>query len=522
MNSSLESGPSHRSEKLKQKPLFPDTFCMTFGRMIKIMASVCLAAFLIAGCGGGGGGSDSGSGSGIGNGLGGTGVDASLRVVFPAPQSLSLGLVADSTLSDLQRYERSGTFSFQPSASLSMTERQDESQRYYAISSTIKRQIAYYRVVVSGPDMQTVSAEFPSSQTFAIIRVPSGNGRTIVIKALNTSREELLSTAPIVLNLDPASTRELVGQGGAGSGEGTVPVEFVLVDNIAPVTVIYASNGNTVEGPHRSAVDIVLSNNETDARLFYKVSEDGKPASSLIAVTSDYVQTQTTTTISLNQEAVYFFEFYSIDAQGNQESLQQKLITVNFNLNPPVTQLDYPGAPYKFFTAATVGLSVAMQTGQTGVISYQVDGGNQLKSTSLKHLEETRVTIGDGRVLSTPSVLSFQAAVTNGSEELSPRTTEFVLTDISVGGSVKVTFTGSAQSFVSTGRVPFCDTDATSYLVNADQCQSKGKLLIFKAGRASVGMGADFDCFRSVSSVISVTSSGSCKPCNQPGVDCPN
>jgi hypothetical protein len=290
------------------------------------------------------------------------------------------------------------------------------------------------------------------------------------------------------------------------------------------VTVIFSTGVDTIQGPHRSAINVVLSNNEENASLFYKISEKDKPISQLSAVTSTFVQAISTATVALNQEGVYLFQFYSVDLRGNRETERQQQIVINFNLNPPVSSVDYPGAPYKFFTAAQIGVSADILPTQTAVISYRPSPAESLQNTTpLRDRERAYVTLGDGRVPTDPNLLfEFRAVVNVAAEELIAKTTTVVLTDFSVGGQVVARFDSSATSALSTGRVLFCDTDATSALKDAVVCNNLGKRVILQTGTFAPGAGADYACFSSQGASMVLTSTGNCRPCNTPGVDCPN
>jgi hypothetical protein len=496
-----------------------DTFVMV--RPFFVILSLTIV--LLTGCGGGGGGGGDSSGGGLGSQAPSLS-EASLRIVFPEVASLSTGKVADYNLALLSQYESSATFTYQPVSELSQETRQLEYMRYFAISESTRREIARFRVVVTGQGMGTVTADFPVTEKFGVMRVPSGPARSVVIEALNASGLGLLKTVPIVLDLDAATTKELVGKGSTPSTPGVVPVEFTLVDNIAPVTIIYATNASAVEGPHRQAVTLVITNNEAGAPVFYHITEKDKPTSTLPSVTSTFVQATSTATVTLASEAVYLIRFYSEDTARNREVEQQRQVTVNFNVNPPVSSTDYPGAPYKFFTGAQVALSADVLPSQTAVVLYRIGGtGNFLETASLRDREQGFVVVGDGRVPASPATaLEFRARVNSGSEELTARTTSIVLTDFSVGGQVTARTELSPNTTVAGGRTLFCDTDSGSVLKDTAVCSGLGKRVRLRSGSFGASFGVDFPCFTSQGSSRVVTQVGNCAPCSQPGVNCPN
>ena len=139
-----------------------------------------------------------------------------------------------------------------------------------------------------------------------------------------------------------------------------------------------------LEGPHRTSVDIILSNFE-EAELSYKISEVGNEFSTLSAVTSGFISTVSTATINLSQEGVYLFQYFSTDASGNQEVLNEKQVTVNFNTNPPVTNIDYKGQPHKLFAGASIGMSIEMQDAETGTVTYIIDTSDAQTTRPLRN-----------------------------------------------------------------------------------------------------------------------------------------
>jgi len=498
----------------------------------KTLILMLFMVLLLSGCGGGGGGGDS-KGSGLGSGLSDTSVqESNLRIVFPSVASLSLSAVSDFDLLQMDGYRQRGTFLYDSSENLSELIRQQEYLKFFSLSQSVKNQIARFRVVVTdSARVKLAEGVYPVTQQFAVLRVPAGAGRLVQIHAYsstcepaNSSCVPLLSTPEISVNLSPAESTELVGKGQSATGGNVVPISFELVDNIAPVTVIFSTGADTIAGPHRSPINVVLSNNEANATLFYKVSEKDKPVSTLSAVTSTFVQSISTATVPLNQEGVYLFQFYSVDLRGNRETERQQQIVINFNQNPPVSSVDYPGSPYKFFTGAQIGVSADVLPSQTAVIAYRPSPTDSILNTNpLRDRERAYITLGDGRVPTNPNLqFEFRAIVNAAAEELTAKTTTVVLTDFSVGGQVVARFNSSATSALTTGRVLFCDTDASSALKDSVVCNNLGKRVLLQTGTFAPGAGADFACFTSQGASMVLTASGNCKPCNTPGVDCPN
>jgi len=399
----------------------------------------------------------------------------------------------------------------------------------YAVSS-LRNKIVQFKVTVTAPDLllpvvayfpQVIGEVLPDSGT---VPVPAGNQRKILIEGVGVegSGQVTLVAAEATVDLNPSTITTV---GGVDSNE---PLQFEEVDILAPITAIFLATTGDVEGPHRDPVDIILSNFE-GASLQYKISEKNNAASILSAVTSGFVTALSTATLRLDQQGVYIFEFQSKDSSGNIELLNEREITVNFNLSPPVSKIFYSGGGAKFFAGASLGFSMEMQDTETGTLTYAIGSEPSQTTTSLKNKEVTLVQVGlQGVVPVDPVVkLSFSSQITGGSAELSPQTTDLILTDISVNGSIVTTYEGSAGSYLTSGVLPFCDTDSSSIFIS-EACSNQGKRVLLLTGPFSPGQAGEFSCLKLINGELTVVdegSSGVCQSCktfkDQSGLDCP-
>jgi hypothetical protein len=360
-------------------------------------------------------------------------------------------------------------------------------------TSSLSGRVSKFRITVTGPGIAIPYVqEFPGYSTQATLYVESGLSRSILIEAIGIDidgTEKVLIKGTATVDLAPSTTVNL------GTGSDSPEVTFEIVDTNPPITAVFHAGSGLVEGPHMQAVDIILSNFE-DAVLYYKVSEKNNPNSTLIAVTSGFKTAVSTVTVSLNEEAVYLFEYYSVDNAGNQENLNEKEITVNFNSNPPKSVIQYSGSPYKMFSGSTLWMSVDMTAGLTGVLHYQLEGeSGEATSPELKSKEAFGLTVGAEGIIPTDGIYTLQywAEVLDGSVELTKNTTEIYVKNMV--NSEQTKFEGSASSVLSTGTVPFCDTDSGSIYVRPDVCGGAGKLVLLETGPFSPGNAVEYPCF---------------------------
>jgi hypothetical protein len=397
--------------------------------------------------------------------------------------------------------------------------------------SSLRGKISEFRVTVTGPGILIPLVQtFPSTTTEGVIRVESGKSRVILIEGVGVDMDgstRKLVSARTVVDLEPAIQLEL-------GVPGSKPIEFELIDTISPITAIFHSGSGLVEGPHRQTVDIILSNFET-ADLYYRVSEKDKPLSTLRAVTSGWQTAISTVTVRLEEEGTYLFEYYSQDSASNQEPRNEKEVVVNFNQNPPVTQMQYSGWPYKIFAGSRLGLAIEMASGQTGLINYQLGSEEELKTANLKRMELASVTVGTQGIVpnvqnltASPPVpaykLDYYAEILDGSVEAEKRSTDLYLTDMVVGGEIVTTFEAGSTGVYAAGFVPFCDTDSSSIYVDpTGTCGTQGKLVNLQTGPFSPGVAADYSCLKTgqktvggqtVATIEVVSDSSSCS------VDC--
>lgn len=391
---------------------------------------------------------------------------------------------------------------------------------------SVKNKITKYVIIVTAPDLLLPVREvFPSTAEQGSVKVDAGPSRNIRVEGHGVDidgQESTLIAAEVTVDLQPSLTTQV------GGPEAQVPLTFTQIDALAPITAAFPSGSASLEGPHRDQVDIILSNFE-GAELSYKISEVGNEFSTLSAVTSGFQTVISTVTVKLDQEGVYLFEYFSTDQAGNQEVLNEKRVTVNFNANPPVSILDYAGQPQKIFAGSSLGLSINMQADQTGVITYKIDGGDSQNTKALKNGEVEFVKIGVQGFIPENSIvnLQFSAEIPGGSVELSTNTTNIHLTDISIDGIVKTKFEGIANSVLSSGVTLFCDTENES-IHASESCNNQGKLVTLLTGPFSPGKAAEFACTRLIDGVLTVVDegvNGVCQNCttfkNASGQNCP-
>ena len=508
---------------------------------ITLVFSISLLISLVIGCGGGGSQNNQAS---FGSGLGGFGPVAKSTLVINFRDALNLNVsrVAsdyDHVRLQLNRADAvsnsvpvdiSANFGAEPNISDAMREELQRKLSVFQVRhsnlQSVKNKITQYRIVITAPDLLLpVIAVFPSTAQQGSVQVDSGPSRNIRVEGVGVDIdgiEKVLVAAQTTVSLEPSLTTQV------GGPEAQIPVTFTQIDTIAPITAAFPSGAGVLEGPHRAAIDIILSNFE-DAELNYKISEIGNEFSTLAAVTSGFVNAVSTATINLSEEGVYLFQYFSVDSSGNQEVLNEKQITVNFNDNPPVTNIDYRGQPHKLFAGASVGLSIQMQDQQTGTITYVIDSSDPQTTRSLRNKEVEFVQIGtQGFISANPLVnLEFSSEIAGGSVELSRQTTIIELTDISIGGVIQTKFEGVANSVYSSGVTLLCDTDSSS-IYASEVCQNQGKLITLMTGPFTPGNAAEFACIKVVGGQLTVVDNGVngvCQSCNSfktaSGQNCP-
>ncbi len=509
-------------------------------RVIVISVTALLIS-LVVGCGGGGSQTNEVS---FGSGLGGFGpmAKSTLVVNFRDALSLSVNRIAnDYDHSRLQVNKAGAVTNIVPvdlintlgAAAVISDPMQQELRRKlsafkvrYNNLQSVKNKITQYRIIITAPDLLLpVIAVFPSTAEQGSVQVDSGPSRNIRVEGVGVDIdgiEKVLVAAQTTVSLEPSLTTQV------GGSDAQIPITFTQIDTIAPITAAFPSGTGVLEGPHRTNVDIILSNFE-NSTLNYKISEVGNEFSTLSAVTSGFQTIFSTATISLNEEGIYLFQYFSTDSSGNQEVLNEKQITVNFNSNPPVTKIDYRGQPEKLFAGASLGMSIEMQPDQTGTITYSIDGSDPQQSGSLRSNEVELVQIGtQGFVPSNPLVnLEFFSEIAGGSVELSSQTTVIEITDISIGGIIQTNFEGVANSVYSSGVTLLCDTDNSS-IYTSEVCQNQGKLITLMTGPFTPGNAAEFACIRVVGGQLTVVDNGVngvCQSCNSfksaSGQNCP-
>jgi hypothetical protein len=509
---------------------------------LRSMAVVLPALFLVlAGCGGGGSGVNSGSGLGSGAFFS----DSQLKVNFFEALNLSVSEVA--TDRELVAYQIRKPVPFQTQAPFSWSKElgghpdlsrgriedlKASSQSIQAISyavSVLRKSIVQFRVTITADDLlvpviayfpKVIGEVLPSSGS---VPVPAGKERRILIEGIGVEAAKILVAAQATVDLDPSTITTV------GGVDSNAPLQFEEVDIVAPITSILLATAGDVEGPHRDPVELILSTSEGDT-LKYKVSEKNNANSILSAVTSGFISTLSTATVRLDQEGIYIFEFQSIDGAGNVELLNEKEITVDFNLNAPLSELSYSGSPAKFFAGAALGFSIQMQESETGTLNYTIGTEPTKTTTSLKNREITLVQVGiQGAIATYPTTvkISFSSQVFGGSAELSPRSTDLELTDISVNGSIVTSFEGAATSYLTSGVLPFCDTDSSSTFIS-QACSNQGKRVLLLTGPFSPGQAGGFSCLKLENGKLTVVDEGDagvCQNCtrfkNQRGLDCP-
>lgn len=508
-------------------------------RWVALSVSV-LMLLVLSGCGGG----SSSDVDSQGSGLGGFGLTAKSTLVISFKDALNLSVNRVASDLDHVRLQLNQPEAVTNKINLSLLDvmgsypaissgLQDELQRKlssfkvsYNNLQSVKNKIMKYKVIITAPDLLfPVQAFFPSTAEKGSIQVDAGPSRKIRVEGIGVDIdgiEKVLIAAETTLSLQPSLTTQI------GGGEAQVPIAFNLIDTLAPITAAFPSNNEPLEGPHRSKVDIILSNFE-GASLTYKISELGQEFSTLLAVTSGFKTLVSTVTITLSEEGVYLFEYYSTDEAGNREITNEKRVTVNFNNNPPVSKIDYKGSPQKIFAGSSVALSIDMLTSQTGVIHYKIDDEDSRDTRTLKSGEVEFVQIGVQGFIPPDATVNFEysAEISGGSVELTKNTTSIQLTDISINGIIKTNFEGSANSILSSGVTLFCDTDNQSIHVS-ESCQNQGKLVTLLTGPFSPGKAAEFACLRLVGGILTVVDegvNGVCQNCtsfkNASGQNCP-
>ncbi|MCO4783677.1 MAG: hypothetical protein KC646_15225 [Candidatus Cloacimonetes bacterium] len=499
---------------------------------------------MLSGCGGGGTTGQDGS-SGLNGAL--SGSRTSLSINFSNVLGLNQSQVANDWLMvqrELSRTENSLSKALSPdevgignAIELSDGTKKSVSNKLAshlsvqrAVSNLINK-VTKYRVLIETASKGVLwDKEYPSSQKTADdIQVEAGPDRKITVEGIGVDFDGLtkvLISAQANVNLEPAEIEVL------GGSNATIPITFEIKDSLAPVTAIFHAGSGVVEGPHRSAVEIVLSNFEK-ATVFYEITEQNKPASILTALTSGFQSAFSTATINLSQEGVYVFKYYSIDETGNQESLHEKLVVVNFNQGAPVSSTNYKGR--KFFAGGQVGFSVKMQNSETATIKYTIDGGTQVTSPDLKNNQLHLVQLGtQGFITQNPvMLLNFSSEIKNGSLELSTNSTSVELTDISIDGTIKTTFEGASTPFYGSEEI-YCDTDTSSIFVDQTTCLGQGKLKKLEMGPFVTSQGTHFSQVEMSNGkavllktnacadhCVDKTSAG-CKSCvlSTPGIDC--
>ena len=517
------------------------TFDIKTVSRVTALLSISLLISLVMGCGGGGSQNNQAS---FGSGLGGFGPVAKSTLVINFRNALSLSVNQVATDFDHVRLQLNRadavtnkvpvnlatTLGAEPLISDSM---QEELQRKlsafkvrYNNLQSVKNKITQYRIIITAPDLLLpVIAVFPSTAEQGSVQVDSGPSRNIRVEGVGVDIdgiEKVLIAAQTIVSLEPSLTTQV------GGPEAQIPVTFTQIDTIAPITAAFPAGAGVLEGPHRTSVDIILSNFE-DAQLSYKISEVGNEFSTLSAVTSGFLSTVSTATINLSQEGVYLFQYFSTDESGNQEVLNEKQVTVNFNTNPPVTKIDYKGQPHKLFAGASIGMSIEMQDQETGTVTYIIDTSDAQTTRPLKNKEVEFVQIGtQGFIPTNPLVnVQFSSEIAGGSVELSSQTTVIELTDISIGGIIQTKFEGVANSVYSSGVTLLCDTDSTSIYVS-EVCQNEGKLITLMTGPFTPGNAAEFACVKVVGGQLTVVDNGVngvCQSCNSfktaSGQNCP-
>ncbi|PCJ16939.1 MAG: hypothetical protein COB02_14835 [Candidatus Cloacimonadota bacterium] len=515
--------------------------------MKQIISFTIIATFLfllLSGCGGGGTTGQDGS-SGLGSSF--SGNKTTLSINFANILNLSKSRIANDwqliqrelskTIPKLSISNLSEDVTIGSEIQLSEFTTNKVSQKlasYLSIqkaTSTIRNKISEYRVLIQDPFNKVLwDKRYPSTQQRADdIQVESGPDRKITVEGIGIDFDgvsKVLVTAEAKVNLEPAEVEVL------GGNDATIPIEFVVKDSLAPVTAIFHAGTGVVEGPHRSVVEITISNFE-NATVFYEITEQNNPASTLNILTSGFQSAFSTAIINLTQEARYIFKYYSIDQAQNQENLHEKLVIVNFNQGAPVSSINYKGK--KFFAGAEIGLSVLMQNSQTATIKYTIDGGTQVVSPELKNKELYLVQLGtQGFIPQSPiTVVNFSSEIKDGSLELSTHSTSVELTDISINGTIKTTFEGASTSFYGSEEI-FCDTDSTSIYLDQTTCLNQGKLRKLEMGAFVTSQGTEFSQIEIVGGEIRVVktnacdtecvdqTSQACKSCviSTPGIDC--
>ncbi|MEE2925223.1 MAG: hypothetical protein VX619_10625 [bacterium] len=508
---------------------------------VTALLSISLLISLVMGCGGGGSQNNQVS---YGSGLGGFGPAAKSTLVINFRNALSLSVNRVATDFDHVRLQLNQaeavtnkvpvnlatTLGADPLISDSMQEELQRKQSAFKVRynnlQSVKNKITQYRIIITAPDLLLpVIAVFPSTAEQGSVQVDSGPSRNIRVEGVGVDIdgiEKVLIAAQTIVSLEPSLTTQV------GGPEAQIPVTFTQIDTIAPITAAFPVGTGVLEGPHRTSVDIILSNFE-EAELSYKISEVGNEFSTLSAVTSGFISTVSTATINLSQEGVYLFQYFSTDASGNQEVLNEKQVTVNFNTNPPVTNIDYKGQPHKLFAGASIGMSIEMQDAETGTVTYIIDTSDAQTTRPLRNKEVEFVQIGtQGFIPTNPLVnVQFSSEIAGGSVELSSQTTVIELTDISIGGVIQTKFEGVANSVYSSGVTLLCDTDSTSIYVS-EVCQNEGKLITLMTGPFTPGNAAEFACITVVGGQLTVVDNGVngvCQSCNSfktaSGQNCP-
>lgn len=499
-----------------------------------VLLCVLFILLPLIGCGGGGGGGGSDSGAGIGSGLGGAGLTSQSRVRINFAQALNLSRNKIQIASDLDyaimmvnrhmpvgsgAVELDKVLGHDPSISeIQKSELQAKvlaSNVRYNNLAAVKNKLTQFKVIITAPDLVLpVIAIFPSTATEGEVSVEAGSFRKIRVEGIGVDLDgisKVLIAAEATVNLSPALTTSM---GGTGS---EVPVEFEEVDSTPPITALFHAGSGPVEGPHREAVNIILSNFE-NATISYRITEVGNPNSQLNALTSGFVTAVSTATINLAQEATYLFEYSSTDSAGNQETINEKQVIVNFNLNPPVSSTNYRGRPYKVLAGSKLGFSIAMQNQETATLNIQVGTGNQQTSPVLKNNEQYLVTLGNEGVLPTDPLLNvqFSSTISGGSAEVSAKSTTVELIEFLKDGQNIIKFEGTSNHVLTSGAVLFCDDDSTS-IFNSATCNNQGKLQVLLTGPFEPGNADDFPCVEVKSGnlvVVDQGATGACQSCS--------
>ena len=227
------------------------------------------------GCGGGGSQNNQAS---FGSGLGGFGPVAKSTLVINFRDALNLNVsrVAsdyDHVRLQLNRADAvsnsvpvdiSANFGAEPNISDAMREELRRKLSVFQVRhsnlQSVKNKITQYRIVITAPDLLLpVIAVFPSTAQQGSVLVDSGPSRNIRVEGVGVDIdgiEKVLVAAQTTVSLEPSLTTQV------GGPEAQIPVTFTQIDTIAPITAAFPSGAGVLEGPHRAAIDIILSNFE--------------------------------------------------------------------------------------------------------------------------------------------------------------------------------------------------------------------------------------------------------------------